>query len=165
MRTAKSHPDVRPVLVGVYAANTLPSGPRKRKPCAYIVNTDRSYLPGSHWNVIYFDINGEVDFFDSYGRPPPKDFSTLLGDSYNYQEHFIQHPLSSACGQYCIFYVFQRSRGLSMEEILSLFDKDNTLLNDVIVNLTVEKNFNVDLDIFDTKYIAKQICRSWSKDY
>ena len=39
-------------------------------PCGIIVNTDVHYKPGTHWCAIFFDENGNTDFFDSFGYPP-----------------------------------------------------------------------------------------------
>ena len=39
---------------------------------AYVINTDESHLPGTHWIAVYFpeDKNNGVEYFDSYGLPP-----------------------------------------------------------------------------------------------
>ena len=37
-------------------------------PSSFIVNTDTSGEPGTHW--LYYDINGNCTFFDSFGQHP-----------------------------------------------------------------------------------------------
>ena len=54
---------------GVYAANQLPFI-LDSYPAAFVVNTDPSDLPGTHWVAFYFDMNGKGEFFDSYGKAP-----------------------------------------------------------------------------------------------
>ena len=44
-------------------------------PFAYIFNLDPSYKPGVHWVAVYIDKEGRPEYFDSFGRPPPKEKS------------------------------------------------------------------------------------------
>ncbi|GIZ02244.1 uncharacterized protein CEXT_457031 [Caerostris extrusa] len=41
----------------------------KEKKYAFVVNSDESSEPGSHWLVFYCE-NGCIEFFDSFGNPP-----------------------------------------------------------------------------------------------
>ena len=56
-----------------------------------------------------------------------------------------------------------RALGHSMETILKLFNERDLLANDLLINTIVEHNFNVDLDIFDSDFIGKQIAHSFMK--
>ena len=147
-------------FVGVFPADYVPTHPRRSKPCSYIANTDRGDQPGQHWVCMFFPINGLPEFFDSYGFPPQEEFLKILGNNYKYSKGFYQFPISSTCGQFCIFYIHQRCTGKSMEEIIALFTTSNLLENDVLINSTVEREFNVDLQIFDEPYIRSQLCRT-----
>ena len=100
-----------------------------------------------------------MEYWDSYGFEPPSIFMPFLSGSYKRSTKFIQHPLSSTCGQYCIFYILKRYNGYTMQDVVSLFT-ENKLENDIIVNRTIEDNFCVDLDIFDIQYIYQQISKS-----
>ena len=40
-------------------------------PSSDVINLDPSYKPGSHWVAVYFDRNGEGEYFNSLGRYPP----------------------------------------------------------------------------------------------
>ena len=147
------------VFGGVFAADTLPVKPRDNKPCAYIANTHKHHQPGEHWVCFYFPKDSPPEFWDSYGRNPQDDFKPILGATYLCSEKMIQHPLSSVCGQYCCFYILKRSQGFEMLDIVSAFT-DDLLLNDIMVNRTVEKNFQVDLDVIDIPFLNMQVARS-----
>ena len=146
--------------MGVYPGDMLPV---PAKPGFYVANTDPHFKAGEHWVAFYVPSESKrhpMEYFDSYGLKPPEIFTPFLEESYLRNTKFIQHPLSSTCGQYCIYYILKRNRGHSMEKIVGEFSVD-TLENDIIVNQTVEHNFNVDLDIFELEYLHQQICHSF----
>lgn len=155
----KRHPQTRGVFVGVYAVDDLPRKPRYRKPCAYIANTDPKSEPGTHWVAFYFGKIG-VDYFDSSGRYPLPEFQHFMG-TWNYKRnaHQIQSLMTSTCGQHCIFYIWKRSQGLEMEDIVSKFDKHNLLKNDVFVTESVESQFGTNLEVIDVRFLSGQISR------
>ena len=158
----KSHPYTRNVFMSTHAADTLPTVPEKR-PLAYVANTHKRNQPGEHWVCFYFPVSGPREYFDSYGFEPTTSFAKFLGREYWYNKRFLQYPLSSSCGQYVIFFIFMRALGHSMETILKLFNERDLLANDLLINTIVEHNFNVDLDIFDSDFIGKQIAHSFMK--
>lgn len=147
--------------MGVYPGDMLPT--EDAKPGFYIANTDPHFKAGEHWVAFYIPSDkrkNPMEYWDSYGFQPPEIFNPFLEVPYLRNTKFIQHPLSSTCGQYCIYYVLKRYQGYSMENIVGKFSVD-TLENDIIVNQTVEHNFSVDLDIFEIKYLHQQICHSF----
>ena len=164
----RSCPKTNGNFQGVFASDMLPQKTRKRN-SSYICNLDPSHMPGSHWICIYFPPKGPPEYFDSFGFPPRKPFKRILGKSYRFNPYFIQYPLSTTCGQYCIYFLWQRSLNKSMNSILSQFDKDNLLYNDMFVNNEIEKHFSVDLDVFDMDFISSQLSVSFkqleNKDY
>ena len=162
-RIVKTNEMLKKIFVGVYPADCLPSRPRNNKPCAYIANTHKKNQPGEHWVCFYATSYQPIEYFDSYGFPPTDDFLNILGEEYLRSTKFVQHPLSSMCGQYCIFYIYMRAMGYTMIDIIQMFD-DDTFLNDVVVNKFIEEKFQVDLDVFDFNYIGKQISHSFSQE-
>ena len=54
----------------------------------------------------------------------------------------LQSSWTEVCGQYCIFYLYQRACGRSMDEIVNMFG-DNTLTNDGNVSCYVKKYFDI----------------------
>jgi len=155
-------------FVGVYASDTLPTHPPppSRRPCSYICNLDPLHASGSHWVAFYFPQHGPGEYFDSYGFDIPSLFYDFIGvqEDYIFNTCFLQHPLSAVCGQYCIFYVWQRGkrRDASMNGVLSIFRADDHYCNDTLVNALVEKRFDVDLNVYDIAWQNKQLHRHGS---
>ena len=129
---------------GVFAADELPI--INTFPCGFVANTDPSTEPGTHWVPFYFPSREKGEFFDSYGYPPEhygEPFKSYKIETWNKRK--IQSSCSEVCGQYCIFYLYHKSRGYSMSKIVSLFSS-NTNLNDCNVACYVKKYFNVVID-------------------
>jgi hypothetical protein len=107
--TLKDEPGFR----GVFARDALPKRIRKQE-CG-IVNLDTIGGKGTHW-VCYFNSPTEkyVEYFDSYGLPPPEEVEKYLMSSrkpiiYNTTE--LQSRDSQLCGYYCIYYIRMRNDG------------------------------------------------------
>jgi len=130
---------------GVFARNTLPDKIEKY-PCGFIANTDPIFKPGKHWVAFYFQSPHEGEFFDSYGRAPMyynKQFVDFLNQNssvWNYNSEELQNLFSAVCGEYCIFYLMHRSRGVSMNSVVNLFSNDK-ILNDEKVYGFIAKYF------------------------
>ncbi len=160
-----SHPETRTIFASIHAADTLPSSPRKYRPCAYVANTDISGGEGKHWIGFFFCKQGLPEYFDSYGFPPSlgSDFERfLLEDSggYRYISCPIQHPLSTSCGQHVIHFILQRCRNHTMKNIMKTFCGEDLWTNDQIVTKFVEKNFSTSLKVLDEHYLGQQISKS-----
>ena len=112
----------------VLAADELPLITMS-KPCFYIVNIDNSNKQGSHWVVFHFPEYGVPEFFDSLGNPPKyyNDnfvYFFIRNNNYNYYKHNnmrLQDYNSKYCGQYCLYYIQLRCRGISYMNVLSQF--------------------------------------------
>jgi len=120
-------------LIGVYARDKLPRYVNQR-PAALIVNIDRQDQPGEHWVTIYFNTNGTVDYFDSFGLPPLHvDFYRFMernaGQEMRYSPITLQHIIASTCGLYCVFYVQDRCSGMTHCDVVNKFSL-NTRYND-----------------------------------
>ena len=91
----------------------------------------------------YFPSHEKGEFFDSYGYPPEHHAETFkFYKIETMNNHKIQSSWSDVCGQYCIFYLYHKSRGYSMSKIVNLFS-GNTNLNDCNVACYVKKHFDV----------------------
>jgi len=107
----------RRLFRGVYPMDRLPA----RRRGAYVINMDNHDEPGSHWVAVFDD--GNVEYMDSYGRPPlDARCIAFLGSDYDYNTLKLQRQYSQACGFYCVYYIIQRARGYSAEQILSMLD-------------------------------------------
>ena len=110
----------------------------------------RAFIGGGGGECVYLYIcvmpdeillNEKGEFFDSYGYPPEHyGFKSYKIETWN--KHKLQSSWSNVCGQYCIFYLYHKSRGYSMSKTVNLFT-DNTSINDCNVACYVKKHFNV----------------------
>ena len=93
--------------------------------------------------TFYFPSREKGEFFDSYGHPPEYyDESFKFETIETWNKRKLQSSWSEVCGQYCIFYLYHKSRGYSMSKIVNLFTH-NTNLNDCNVACYVKKHFKV----------------------
>jgi hypothetical protein len=128
---------------GVFASDQLKFRVTKR-PCCMIVNTDTSNLPGSHWVAIYFDVKGDAEYFDSFGRSPISpfidQFLKLNGKTLVFNNQRLQSSDSFVCGMYCIYFLFNRVRQLN---IVKQFSHINFMQNDRLVCRFMYKHFRI----------------------
>lgn len=127
---------------GVFPRDKLPK--RIKRPALVIANTDASTDPGQHWVAFYIPDQGPCEYFDSIGEKPEKeDFLKFLkrcGKSYLFNSKRIQGTFSTTCGNYCALYLLYRSKKISKDKFMKLFN-DNYSTNDIkIINL-YKRNF------------------------
>ena len=131
--------------LGVFASDQIPLEKIKlRNANFFVLNTDPSSQSGTHWvacfkhasnSISYLQNNilskreNILEFFDSFGKSPtyykfsfPQNLEIVLGHSQ------LQSNYSSVCGQYCIYFLFQRicnARSFSsiISDLLSNFRK------------------------------------------
>jgi hypothetical protein len=121
----------------------------RRRPIFYIVNTDVSGLPGTHWVAFYFPRRGWPEFFDSAGYPPEHHhcrFKHVLlanGSHYLYSRRRVQDFRTLTCGQFCLYYALRRCRSMSMKTILRIFSTKNLRVNENKVFRFVRESFRI----------------------
>lgn len=142
----KSDPMSRKCFLGVFPSDVLPSKTICYPSCL-IANVDSQYLPGSHWVAFYFTALGNGEFFDSYGNPPDfysDDFTRFISrgsqNKWTYNSTPLQGEFSNVCGEYAIFFLQHRNRGMPLTQIVNMFTK-NTLHNDRMVWKFCKKRF------------------------
>lgn len=119
-------------FLGVFPSDLLP---KPSYPSCFIANTEPNGTKGEHWVAIFINKEGYGDYFCSFGKIPQPEFVHFMNSytvSWNYNQRRIQAYFSLACGPYCIFFLFCRTRGMSMAKFMSLFGK-NSAENDSIV--------------------------------
>ena len=131
------HPQASRLFAGVFPRDLLPRKIVPGSKCIFIINTDKSNRSGEHWVAVYFEGNGQAQYFDPLGLPP------LVGDIENfiarncemfvYNNRHIQNFLSSSCGLYVVYFAQQKSLGVSFSKLLSVFHTTNLYRNDLIV--------------------------------
>lgn len=123
-------------VLGVFPFDKIPDK-YDHRPLGLIINIDNSEQAGRHWIAVYFDSHGLGELFDSYGNSPEY-FG--LKSSLNYNDVRLQSPFSDVCGQYCIFFLLHRCRGITMKEIVERFS-NNVNKNDSFVRQYVHNVF------------------------
>ncbi len=121
-------------FLGVFSIDRLPSTLPPRRPLLLVCNTDPHDRPGSHWIVMFIDLNGE--FFDSFGQEPAPAFRRYLEhycNSFTVNSKPIQSVLSAFCGHYAVFYCLMKTLNYSMSDIDNAFSSD-TALNDYLIH-------------------------------
>lgn len=118
-------------FLGVFPRDMIPSSINTG---SLIANTDSSKEKGTHWVAMYKEKN-ICDYFDSYGRPPFQ--NNLKGVRNNFNHTKLQSNNSEVCGQYCLYFLYYRSRGVSLFDIVKSL-KNN---GDYIVEEFVKQNF------------------------
>ena len=140
-RIASLHMHTRPYFGGCLAADCLPLQ-ISHYPIFFICNSDRWFQHGSHWLLIMLRSKDHaVEFFDSLGHEPSyynksiEDFllSNSSGGGYTISNCRVQAKNSSSCGAYCLMVADYFSQGYALNEILSLFDKQDLLANEKVV--------------------------------
>lgn len=123
-------------FLGVFPSDQIPSPDyiHAHTPCAFIANVDQYGSPGSHWVAIYIPLPHRIEFFDSYARHPadfgfqfPKDCQI----THNLRQ--VQSFNSTVCGEYCIYFLYFRSRGNSMTQLVSRLASMSHLQSDKFV--------------------------------
>jgi len=114
--------DIEPFFRGVFPADTFISHWRtyfrENKLNLYILNTEDSFSPGSHW-IVYAREGKEVGYFDSFGRSP-RFYGLDLPDvkpSSIITDYRIQGN-SKLCGLYCVLACSKLSRGVNLTSFL-----------------------------------------------
>ena len=113
-------------VTGIFSCDKIKNPSKKKKnkkiPCAYIFNTDPHYEKGQHWVAVYIDKSKNGYYFDSYGIAPMKnefiDFLKSNCIKYIYNNIRVQDTVSSACGQFCLYFLIHMSYGWSMDDII-----------------------------------------------
>ena len=161
-RCISEDPILRVQCSGVFALDEIPKVIAGVPDC-FIVNLDTRKEPGSHWIALFIDHDRNGEYFDSYGRMPGKrtirEFLDKNCNSWSWNDKNLQSPYSSACGQYCIFFLFHRVRGNTMYDCVKKFGSEMEQ-NDVFVTSFLNENFSVDTTVFDVEFLVNQVCRA-----
>ena len=107
-------------------------------PVSAIVNLDDSEGHGTHWVAFVDDPRLPfIDYFDSFGQPPPQELITFfakLGKPFLYNSSQLQEIKSDYCGYYVAYYIAQRAKGLSPQEVLYSMTQHPSKANEQLVS-------------------------------
>jgi len=150
-------PSAKNRFIGVFPADGIPKN-ILNYPCCFIANTDPSWMPGTHWVAVYIDADGTIEYFDSYGRTPMSpQMKSFCGNFFRFNPYMIQPVFSSACGQFCIYFLVQRCRGHSFERVMKMFDFNNLVHNENLVKNFIK--FNPKVCAKNNRCFYKQCCK------
>lgn len=125
-----------PLFGGVYSCDEIPV--TKKRPIAFVVNTDRSNKSGEHWQVIHLRKDGVGEFFDSFGLPPDvsqiSDYLDAEADGWGYLPFTVQHAFAVSCGLYCVNFIRARHAGLTYAQVIKQFSEDPNYNEEYIYN-------------------------------
>ena len=100
---------------GVYSINEIPH--TLQAGYFYIFNTAPSWHPGEHWISVYS--GDEIECFDPLAEKDTfQEFKALIPGLKRTNNTPVQHILSTSCGEYCLFYICMRCRGISLDCII-----------------------------------------------
>lgn len=142
----QADPLTRSQFQGVFPSDSLPNQ-IQRYPAAFVANVDPQGEPGSHWCAFYFTQDQKGEFFDSYGLKPDdysqafQDFITKNSVDWIYNQRDLQSLDSNVCGHYCLYYLLNRCRNISMKAIVDRFSPSKKI-NDKFVYRFIVKHFS-----------------------
>lgn len=126
-----------PLCICTFARDQLPKV--KKRPIAFVSNTDKACDRGQHWVSIVLLPNGKGEYFDPLGLPPLyPEFITYLKTNcpkgWLYNRTTIQRPDSKSCGPFCILFIKARHKKISYQKFLNKFSSRLSLNEKIIKN-------------------------------
>ena len=148
-----SDPITRKTFVDVYARDEIKLINSVAFPSAYIFNFDPSTKPGLHWVAVYFHSNRAGEYFDSFGHPPIREIEQFLNtyaEKWQYNRLQVQELYTTTCGQFSVFYIYQKCKGLSLDCILrKYFTSQGRVMNDMLVRDFVKMHYQFSAKVMD----------------
>lgn len=133
------------LFLGVYARDEVPI--KVKYPSCFIINTHNSNQPGEHWLAFFLNQDGSVEFFDPIGLSPQfynldKYLQIISKNKVFYTNQRLQGFGSNYCGVYCVYFLYQRSRGITFNNFYK--DFENCFENDKFIKKYFKK-FNINI--------------------
>ena len=124
---------------------------------------DLTYKPGLHWVAVYIDRKELPEYFDFFGRPLPREIKDVLytyAENWNYNHVPVQELYSRTCGQFVVYYIYERCSGLTLKSILRKYFKPHEIImNDVLVRDFVKMHYQ-----FSAKMMGPNFMRRVAKE-
>ena len=109
---------------GIYSIDDLPKHIPTR-PFLIIANIHTKNLLGEHWIVIFIDKNKNGEIFDSLALPVSHLLTQWMNKftvKWKCNKRTLQHPLSSTCGAFTLYFILNRLYVPNMDSITAAFD-------------------------------------------
>lgn len=154
---------------GVYPSDQLPNPKKIKKLSCYVINTDPSTKSGSHWIGVILNSSKKKKcniYFDSYGHKPfVKSIQEFVGKNFIHNKQQLQHPLSTTCGEWCIFFILMYLCKHNLHCINDFFkNSPDLLLNDYAVNKFVNQLSGKRKKVVNLKFIKNQIAKQMKEN-
>ena len=125
---------------GTFPIDKMP--PLDTQPYSCVLNLSPSGHAGTHWIALFSKDGKMVEYFDSYGRDIPMEIREKIGQRHTVTNGItLQQVGSNVCGQYCIYFVWNRDKGRSLKSIVADFSRTSQKKNDSKVKQWVHKKF------------------------
>lgn len=118
--------------LGVFASDNVPKV-ISRFPSCFISNTDPAKHSGQHWVAYYFTSPSTYEFFDSYAFEP-RCYMLYYDSPIILNNRPLQSLKSNVCGQYCLYFLESRSRGISFTSIINSFSHSPKFNDKLVAN-------------------------------
>lgn len=107
-------------FLGVFPSDKLPQYLPYH--CSFVVNADKSTLPGSHWFSVH-KRGRECYVFDSFGRLPRFLHNYCLKHSLTVTYNSVAHQKNNeiTCGGFCVYVLCELARGKTFKSIVKTF--------------------------------------------
>ena len=118
--------DTATAFHGIYPNDYLPYY-SLNPPTFIIVNTDVHNLAGQHWKVIFIDENYCGEVFDSLATPLSNRVIRFMNRhtrKWKTNSQMFQHPTSTLCGAYVLYFVMRRLSFSSLQEFCKTFSSN-----------------------------------------
>jgi hypothetical protein len=86
---------LRGIFIGVFASDNIRIPPTATYPLCFVANTERQGTAGEHWIACWASSRERVEYFDSFGDPPPPAIEHKL------RAHFPVKKTNFACSLCC----------------------------------------------------------------
>lgn len=107
----------------IYPVDELPSFV-KHYPIFIVLNTHPHNLNGEHWKVIFIRKDRRAEVFDSLALPlniPTQQWLRKHTRQWKSNARAFQHPLSSTCGAFVLYFILNRLRVQRFESVTDKF--------------------------------------------
>ena len=130
--------------LGTHPFDQAPQLSTVKAPLAFVLNSDASHLPGSHWLAFYQESSTlTLEMFDSFGLLPS--FYSLenvysycmLQYSTNKFQNIDFRIRFQVCGHYALVFLFHRSLGYSYIDFINyllLYKCSSTSVSSIVLN-------------------------------
>jgi Adenovirus endoprotease len=130
----KNNRFTKPFFRGVYSCDKLPKKIFKKTPFCIVVNTDPSYMPGTHWLAFWIERNPKcIEMLDSFGVAPNPRFYSFLRKYSNrvmYSNIQFQSDTSMVCGLYCLLFLYLKAKKGAFTDFTTMLRKSDGKFND-----------------------------------